>query len=127
MGYKSIFSGKLKFTRQLKFAEKELLKIEIKKLGLDDCLKLRQDNKMVTVSLDCKLDADLLAKDIEKLIKSFVLPNSLILNGLIHVQGEGFHDLESVKVVRNKVITQIGRVVYYTTRKAIVEEMNQAN
>lgn len=116
----TVFFGELKFTRQLRLAEKELLKIELTKLHIIDCFRLNKDNKTVTVYLnDYTLDAATLAKDIEKLIRAFVLPNSLILSGLIHAQGEGLHNLESIKVCRNKVIIQTGKVIYYPIRQVI--------
>ena len=112
MGYYSKFSGQFKTTRKMYFAERELLRAAIKESNLKGCINLKSDHKTMSVYLERKCDADMVAKDIKILIANFFDRCHLTVNGLIHVQDEGFHDLECIKIKQNKVLVGRGKVVY---------------
>ena len=111
MGYISQFSGQLKTTRKLSYAEYVLLDETIKKSNLEGCLGIRKDNKTLSFWAECKCDANDIAQDLKN-IMTFCNSHKLTINGLIHAQGEGFHDLSCIKVIKNKILVLTGKVVY---------------
>jgi hypothetical protein len=112
MGYYSKFSGQLKTTRKMVFAERELFLRTLKESNLEGCISLKSDHKTMCFFLECKCDAAMVADDFRTLRDKFFNKCNLTVNGLIHVQGEGFHDFECIKIKQSKVLVGRGKVVY---------------